>query len=248
MHRRNFTIGLVTAPIAMALSSRLFAQTEDDEIFDQLEYPPFDLIDAPTLMGNRPPTAEQIAKAKLIVNTTPKGPAPIDVAQSFVDRFYVSDPNAISQWPRPSNWNPLVVQFFGATSTKANNDMIAWCAAFANWCLERAGRDGSRSASSQSFLAPRFAKTKTPKRGDLAIWTCYTEAGKSLGLGHVAFYKGPSDTRYIEVVGGNQSVNGHSSIVSAQRFPIYDRQVTRGVGGGKRVPCVMKFNTYVSVS
>ena len=246
--RRCASFGLLTTPVILAWPKAALSQENqgEQESLDQLDYPQFELLDAPSLFGNRPATAAQIAEARLIVNNTPTGPSPIDVAQSFVDRFAASDPEAIAQWPRPSNWNPLVVNFFGATSTKANNDMIAWCAAFANWCLERAGRSGSRSASSQSFLASRFRKTATPKRGDLALWTCYDVRQRSLGLGHVAFYNGPRDDRHIDVIGGNQSKDNHSSIISEVKFPIYDRMVTRGVNG-RRVPCIMKFNTYVSV-
>lgn len=244
--RRAAGLGLLAAPLIGTLPRAAWAQ-DDQQGLDQLEYPPFELIGAPSLFGYEPATAVEIAKAKLIVNNTRKGPAPIDVAKHFVVRFAASDPEAIAQWPRPSRWNPLIVEFFNATSTKANSDMVAWCAAFANWCIERAGRKGTRSASSQSFLSSGLKKTQSPRRGDLAVWTCYDSRNRSLGLGHVAFFEGPGDGKTVDVIGGNQSKDGHSSIISARAYPVFDRKVTRGIGG-KRVPCTMKFNTYLALS
>lgn len=247
LNRRAVGLGLMMAP-SLLISGRSFGQTtEEEESFEQLTFPPISALDQPGLFGYKPATQAQIDKARLIVNNTPRGPAPIDIAKSFITRFSNTDAEAISQWPSPASWNPLVVEFFRSTNTKANNDMIAWCAAFANWCIERAGQAGSKSASSQSFLSRNFKKTDIPKRGDLAIFTCFDSQGRSLGLGHVTFFESRVDDRRISVVGGNQSVHGHSSIISASSFPSYDRPVRRTVGS-RRVPCTMRLNTFVSLS
>lgn len=223
-------------------------QSDDPDDIYQLDYPDVAAIGGHQLFGYKPATEAERARASAIINQTPKGPAPVDVAQSFVDRFYASEPKVISQWPRPDNWNPLVVGFFGATTTKATSDMVAWCAAFANSCLMWSGRTRSNSAASQSFLEAPFRQTASPKRGDLAVFTCYdSRTGKSLGLGHVTFFVEPIDNRYIKVVGGNQSTDGHSSIISNERFPIYERDVHRHVNGAY-IPCKMRLNRYVAIS
>lgn len=224
------------------------ADTVAEQRFDQLNYPPFSLFDRPDQFGYKPPSPAERTKAADIVRSTPKGPKPIDVAESFVSRFYQSDPDAISQWPAPESWNPLIVEFFSATSVPANNDMVAWCAAFANWCMERAGRVGSRSAASQSFIASKaFKKTNDPEVGDLIVFTCYDKSsGKSLGLGHVAFVGEKPANGRVKVIGGNQSKDGRSSVICASDFPLGDREVRRHVDG-KYVPCTMRLNSFVSV-
>ena len=246
--RRNATAGIAVCYALRPALARAQAALTNEAPFDQLTFPAFQAIGKPEQFGYKLPTAVQKEKAAEIVRTTPNGPTPIAIVQDFVDRYFVKDPDAISQWPAPSEWNPLIVTFFSSTSYPANNDMIPWCAAFANWCLERAGRTGSKSASSQSFLSSRaFKKTDDPKAGDLAVFTCYDPAtNKSVGLGHVTFVKEkPADGR-VKVIGGNQSKDGHSSIISETEFPLGDRAVKRHIGG-KYVPCVMRLNSFISI-
>jgi uncharacterized protein (TIGR02594 family) len=239
--RRALISGLMTCPMFLA------AGQNDDEPIYELTYPPFDALTNPETFGYKTASEEEKEKARDIINGTPSGPRPIEVAQSFVDRLYIRDPRAISQWPAPESWNPLIVEFFRATSTPTNNDMIPWCAAFANWCLKRAGRNGSQSASSQSFLSKYFKRIKEPQAGDLAIFTCYDKSTKeSLGIGHVAFFIEKLTGNRIRVVGGNQSQDGHYSIISDSECITIDREVRRKIHG-KYVPCVMRLNTYVSV-
>jgi uncharacterized protein (TIGR02594 family) len=246
--RRQILKDLGIVP-GMICAHNLFGQTAVPQVesFDQLIYPPLAALDRPEPFGYRPATEEQKRIAKQMIDGTPKGPRPIDIAQSFVDRFYAISPSLISQWPAPDSWNPLIVDFFQSTSIRAENDMIAWCAAFANWSLERSGRNGSRSASSQSFLSKEFKKTDSPSPGDLAVFTCYdSSSGKSLGLGHVTFFKQQLSDDTIRVIGGNQSGDGHSSIIRESAFPTDARSVRRHVDD-KYIACTMKLNTYIRV-
>jgi uncharacterized protein (TIGR02594 family) len=246
--RRSMNAGLMAASVSV-FNPIAGAQSEPEELpFTQLNYPPFDALDAPQKFGLNEPTQAQKAKVSQIIQSTPRGPRPYDVARSFVDRFYGKDPEVISQWPRPAAWNPLIVEFFSATTKKANNDMIPWCAAFANWCLIRSNRVGSNSAASQSFLASRaFKKTDEPKVGDLAIFTCFDQkSGKSLGLGHATFVRELPANGKLKVTGGNQSTDGHSSIICDSEYPLGDRIVKRHVGGNY-VPTVMRLSKYISI-
>ncbi|CDX58798.1 exported hypothetical protein [Mesorhizobium plurifarium] len=250
LSRRRLLVSGVFAASA-ALMGRTRAQTTTDEAsgpFDQLIYPPIEAIDAPEQFGYQPATAAQKEKAREIIQQTPKGPEPIDIAQSFIDRFSNSDPDAISQWPAPQNWNPLIVSFFNeATTLHVNNDMVEWCAAFANWCIKRAGKTGSNSASSQSFLDRAFDKTNNPKRGNLAIFTCFEKSSnRSLGIGHVAFVQSPPAAGVIQLLGGNTSKDGHSSIICQKPFSTAPREIRRHVNG-IYVPCIMRLNTYVAL-
>lgn len=246
--RRALILGVAAwSPLCSLLRATDASTGQEEAVFDQLTYPPIEALDNPQPFGYNPPTEAQKQKAKDIINGTPKGPAPIDLAQSFVDRFYRSDPDAISQWPAPASWNPLIVEFFSATSIRANNDMIAWCAAFVNWCIERTSRNGSRSASSQSFISKDFKATQNPAPGDVAVFTCHDkQSDSSLGIGHVAFYKENLPNGRIRVVGGNQSSDRHSSIISESVFSIAATNVRRHVGN-EYVSCTMRLNTYIKI-
>jgi uncharacterized protein (TIGR02594 family) len=222
------------------------------ESFDQLIYPPLGAINQPEKFGYAKPTQAQRDKAAKIINETPKGPNPLAIARSFSERFGESDPRAISQWPAPDAWNPLVVEFFKSTASPANNDMVAWCAAFANWCIERNGRTGTRSAASQSFVDPKnakyFKKINDPDFGDLVVWTCYDDkSGKSLGLGHVAFVTGKPSGDSVPTISGNTSDDNHYSIIVEKPFSTKDRKVYRTVNGTK-VLSVMKLNSFLRMA
>lgn len=222
------------------------AESADPSLTD-LEYPSFDSLKSTRLFGNQPPSLEQLNHAKDVVNATPHGPTAFAIAQSFVDRFSLTNPRLISQWPKPEAWNPLVVEFFKATTLNANNDMVPWCAAFANWCLERAGKKSSKSAASQSFLDDAFERTSAPKVGDLAVFTCFKPGTQvTVGLGHVGFVASLPSEGFIEVLGGNQTADGHASIISRKKYATGDRSVYRTIRG-KKTPCTMRLNTYIKV-
>src|SRR4051794_12620750 len=111
--RRSILLGIATSPIvASSMFPKDQASNTQESTLEQLTFPAFEAINNPKPFGYDPPTQEQREKAQNIIKGTPNGPKPIDVAQSLVDRFYVSDPEAISQWPAPASWNPLVVEFF----------------------------------------------------------------------------------------------------------------------------------------
>lgn len=242
----------ISAAGAIPAASPAFAEEyePDESDFAQLNNPPISAIDAPVKFGYKTPSQDQIARVDKIIAET-KGATPMELAQTFVDRFYKTDRDVISQWPAPSSWNPLIVRFFNeATSLKVNNDMVDWCAAFANWCIKRTGKKSTNSAASQSFVSSAnnayFRQTATPKPGNLVVWTCYDTNGKSLGLGHVGFYKGPTGDNSIAVLSGNTASDGRSSLICVKPFSTLDRTVFRTVNG-RRVPAVMRLNTYLDI-
>lgn len=253
--RRRVIAGLISTPIFLRGQPVLAQQPPPEPVpdsFDQLIYPPTDAIFAPERFGYLKPTQEQRERIRKIISETPKGPTPLAIAQSFVERFATSEPDLISQWPAPETWNPLIVEFFGSTASPANNDMVPWCAAFANWCIDRNGKVGTRSAASQSFLEKKnaryFSRVQQPEPGNLAIWTCYDlDSGKSLGLGHVAFVSGKPDAKSVPTVSGNTSDDRHSSRIVEKPFSLLDRKANRTINR-KKVPCLMKFNTYLKIS
>lgn len=243
--RRDLLTSLTLAPLALVPASG-FAEEIEQNAIEALDYPDIKALSGFRLFGNKTPDKAQRERAEALIRSMPSGPTALAIAQSFVDRFYLQDPQAISQWPKPAAWNPLIVAFFRSTNHQANNDLTPWCAAFANWCIERAGGKGTQSAASQSFLESKhFGRVAEPQPGDLAIFTCYSLVNqKSLGLGHVGFFKEKLGLDKISVLGGNQSRDGRSSIICEKPYRIGDVSVTRTVGN-KRVACTMRLNAYL---
>lgn len=118
-------------------------------------------------------------------------------------------------WPEPNIEhptfaNPLIVRLFLSTHTVPSGDTTPWCAAFANWCIERAGLTGTTSAASQSFLAwgeaiwtksqggPLTAATP----GDVAVFRKRSDPAH----GHVGFFIGVTANMAgrVDILGGNQ--------------------------------------------
>jgi len=98
-----------------------------------------------------------------------------------------SSNGVILQWARDAGgW---IRQFF-------TNDDIAWCALFANACLEKAGIEGTHSLAAASFVTWGVA-LDAPHLGAILTFT-------RPGGNHVGFYLGETETHYL-VRGGNQS-------------------------------------------
>lgn len=97
--------------------------------------------------------------------------------------------------------NAEVVKYFKAIGHKwVNDDETAWCAAFANWCLLKAGKPHTGKLNARSFLEYGQA-TKKPVLGDLVVlWRIRRDSV----FGHVGFYiRETKDSIYM--LGGNQS-------------------------------------------
>lgn len=95
--------------------------------------------------------------------------------------------------------NPRIVEYLHSTNLPApsrNNDETYWCSAFVNWCVERAGYEGTDSAWARSWLN-WGKKIDTPRKGCIVVF-------KRDSGGHVGFYMGETETT-IKVLGGNQS-------------------------------------------
>jgi uncharacterized protein (TIGR02594 family) len=108
-----------------------------------------------------------------------------------------------------SKHEPKVLEFFAeAGHPEIHNDETAWCAAFANAMLRRAGYAGTGSLAARSFLTWGEG-LKTPRPGCIAVF----KRGNSTWEGHVAFFlRDLGDS--IEVLGGNQG-----NAVSVTRMP-----------------------------
>lgn len=81
--------------------------------------------------------------------------------------------------------NTDILKYFAETGHSwVKDDDTAWCAAFINWCLKKAGWQHTNSLLARSFLGIGTLTTK-PELGDLAIFWRVT---KESGFGHVGFF------------------------------------------------------------
>jgi uncharacterized protein (TIGR02594 family) len=160
-------------------------------------------------MGTEAATSAEEALAKLVLKDMPTNCTPIEVALYFHDvglGKYGEDRKPYSTaWP--VRWNPVIVEFFRATSLKPSGDTTAWCAAYMNYCLMTAAigktlpsgaSPRTRSASALSFK--NWGSTTTnPKPGDIVVF----KNVKSPGNGHVGFFLADQGDKVL-VLGGNQ--------------------------------------------
>jgi uncharacterized protein (TIGR02594 family) len=93
--------------------------------------------------------------------------------------------------------NPRIVEYLKATSLEASEDHDAtpWCSAFVNWCMQKAGFKGTRSAWAQSWAD--WGKEVEPCVGAIVVFRWDN------GTGHVGFIEDWDDDG-IKVLGGNQ--------------------------------------------
>lgn len=76
----------------------------------------------------------------------------------------------------------------------------AWCAAFVNATLQKAGQKGTGSNMARSFM-DWGQPVDRPQRGDIAVFSRGDAKGP---FGHVGFFEGYNPDGTIRVLGGNQ--------------------------------------------
>lgn len=111
--------------------------------------------------------------------------------------------------------NPHIVAYFKETSldkSMASTDETAWCAAFCNWCLVKAGFKGTHNA-----MAVSFRHWGRPTRGNRPALGAVALIRFKDGRHHVTFVAGmdKSGTR-LATLGGNQ---GKTSAVTHSHAP-----------------------------
>lgn len=117
----------------------------------------------------------------------------------LIDRAYLiaNSQLGVSEVPGNEN-NKKIIEYHSSCDSKFTSDSIAWCSAFANWCVQKAGGVGTRSAMARSWLG-WGNKIDTPHEGCIVIF----ERGTDGISGHVAFYIKETPNN-IQVIGGNQ--------------------------------------------
>ncbi len=115
---------------------------------------------------------------------------------------------------RPRN-NLRILQYHQSTTLSgraAREDETPWCSSFVNWCMDRVGIKGTRSAMARSWLK-WGTSIQEPREGCIVVFS-RPKGGPSAG--HVGFYVGRSAEK-IRVLGGNQSNSVSITSYSKQR-------------------------------
>jgi uncharacterized protein (TIGR02594 family) len=99
--------------------------------------------------------------------------------------------------------NRRIREYLATVNLGNEHDETAWCSAFANWCMAKAGIQGTGRANARSWLtwSRSDACLKRPCFGAVTIlWR-----GQPNGWqGHVAFYTGDWQGKIL-LLGGNQN-------------------------------------------
>src|ERR1022692_1283888 len=120
------------------------------------------------ILGQDPPTPEEQQMAQTILSNSPTTTA-LAVAEYLESQGEQNQDGEYYNQAWKVRTNPLIVEFFTATQTSPSSDAVPWCAAFANWCLFRAGKQYTNSASSGSFRCGLGNTTTSPQSGDLVV-------------------------------------------------------------------------------
>ncbi|UQA55190.1 TIGR02594 family protein [Polyangium aurulentum] len=100
--------------------------------------------------------------------------------------------------------NPRIIEYHAATTLGAKSDEIAWCASFVNWCLQKAGIRGTRSAAAASFAT--WGDATEARYGAICVIYNASAANSRLSTSgnHVGFLVEETGTHFV-MLGGNQS-------------------------------------------
>lgn len=106
--------------------------------------------------------------------------------------------------------NPRIIEYHSSCDLRATEDSVAWCSAFVNWCMMKAGIPRTKSAAARSWLNYGRA-IDVPQVGCIVIFRRGDPPA-----GHVAFVESV-EGEYLLCLGGNQG-----DTVKCARFPKKD--------------------------
>jgi uncharacterized protein (TIGR02594 family) len=140
----------------------------------------------------RPPSFFDDADAETPVTGTT--PTPVDPPWLAIARGELGTRELVN-----GKANPKIAEYFQATGFKGGDAQDAWCSAFVNACMKRAGIRGTNSASAQSWLRWGI-QLDEPRLGCVCVFSRPPNPGN----GHVAFFIS-REKNWIHVLSGNQN-------------------------------------------
>ncbi|WP_148662265.1 TIGR02594 family protein [Paraburkholderia phytofirmans] len=220
MNRRNFFGQSAAVSISLAMTPLAFGVEQADPVFSgDIDYSDTgDSLPHDIPFGTNPALDEEEKLARQILDAAPTTGSLQDIEYYFMNLTVRNKDGELynSQWK--NRWNPVIVQFFRSTASTAHNDLVPWCAAFQNWCLDRLGFKGTNSASSGSFRTYGLQVTD-PKPGDFVVFRDKDPDAARQGHGHIALFLYRDGDR-VFVLGGNQHAGKHFTSVNVSHFPL----------------------------
>lgn len=133
------------------------------------------------------------------------------IATAIVPLWFLYALGEVGETERPgANTNPRIAEYLRSTTVPSVEDETPWCSAFCNWCIEKAGSVGTKSAAARSWLT--WGKsTAAPSYGSVVV--LWRDDPRS-AFGHVGYFV-RKDLRRVWLLGGNQ---GNS--VSIMSYPL----------------------------
>lgn len=111
-----------------------------------------------------------------------------------------------------TNNNPHILEYFRVAGHRwVQDDELAWCSAFVNWCARVEYYESTGKLNARSWLDVGL-EVNTPETGDLVI---FWRVKKDSPYGHVGFYVNDL-SGYIYTLGGNQG-----NMVKISSYPEY---------------------------
>lgn len=109
--------------------------------------------------------------------------------------------------------NARIIEYHSKTGLAAGTDEVAWCSSFVNWCMAKAGIQGTGSAAARSWANWGLPLTE-PRPGCIVVFR--RNDPNNPNAGHVAFFM-RQRAPLIDVLGGNQS-----NSVRVSGYPLAD--------------------------
>lgn len=106
--------------------------------------------------------------------------------------------------------NPRIIEYHQKTGLKAQDQDVAWCSSFVNWCVDKCGMKGTNSAAARSWLSWGKA-LPSYRKGAIVV----LKRGNSKWQGHVGFAV-DKKLGFVKILGGNQS-----NAVNEKWYPSY---------------------------
>lgn len=155
----------------------------------------FDVVEYKSTVASRQMTALEMRTLALDYGTQeePKMITPQNKKQTPIDIAYLQ----LGQKEIKGGMdNPVIVEYFRATSYHATDDETPWCSAAHCWVHEVAAVAHTKSAAAMSWV-DWGVRLEKPVKG------CTIIGDHDNGKGHVGFYLGEDATTYT-ILGGNQ--------------------------------------------
>ena len=124
--------------------------------------------------------------------------------------------SGVREIPGPPN-SARVLSYHAATTLRATQDAVPWCAAFVCWALHEADYRSTRSAAARSFLGWGL-DLDTPAHGSIVVLSRGANAPPATvrdAPGHVGFLVGRPRQDEVLVLGGNQA-----DAVNVRAYPL----------------------------